>query len=164
MVISIVYALLFDQGIFFIFCRIGIFWLRQRIVEGVQQNRYKRGDNVEMMTATSGPCAETITLDRQMFPTAIINVTQTSTSGYDCWWNVESPPNTDIIIEFRVFRLEAYNELFIYDSVERLLLIIDAVDQLDLSLNPVISDSFASLGIPTLSIIIGLLSFNRSAF
>ena len=100
-----------------------------------------------MITATpgpGGPCAETITLDRQMFPTAIINVTQTSTSGYDCWWNVESPPNTHIIIEFRVFRLEANNKLFIYDSVERLLLRIYAVEQLDLSLNPVISDSFAT--------------------
>ena len=118
--------------------------LGKRIADEIRHNQYMERVKLDVVSATTTPCAQTINLN-QTYPTSTINVTHANTNGSTCWWAVESPPNTQIIIEFSVFRLEAYNELFIYDSTERLLLSVDADNHMNLSLNPVISDSYAHL-------------------
>ena len=61
-----------------------------------------------------------------------------------CTWNISSPPDTQIIIEFLDFRLND-NDMNIYDSKERRLLYVPYYYLTSLNPNPVISDSRAHI-------------------
>ena len=59
-----------------------------------------------------------------------------------CTWDISSPPDTQIVIEFLDFRLND-NDMNIYDSKERRLLYVQNYYLMSLNPNPVISDSQA---------------------
>ena len=93
------------------------------------------------------PCGETIILD-QTVPVSKVKLENPDHSP--CLLYFKSPSDTKITIEFRVFRLASYDGLCIYDSTGSLLLSIFADgDYKDLSLNPVISDSYARMELYT---------------
>ena len=93
------------------------------------------------MTTTQTPRAETF--DMPDLGTAIMSLTHKDTNARA--FNIQNLENTTMIIEFRSFRLDSNDELYIYDSKDRLLAsILSGREQVYISLlNLVISDSKA---------------------
>ena len=103
---------------------------------------------LDQITPTPNPCGGTIILD-QTSPVVIFNSTYQNSGGSSCFWYIQSPSNTHIIIEFHVFSF-AYDDIYSYDSRGRRLLYMQtsgSIRTMSMSydLNPVISDSYARL-------------------
>ena len=99
-----------------------------------------RAEGEDFNSQSVSQCDGVVNLN-ETYPNAIINMTNIDQVTY-CRWNISSPPDTQIIIEFLDFRLND-NDMNIYDSKERRLLYVPYYYLMSLNPNPVISDSRA---------------------
>ena len=101
---------------------------------------FSHADGEDLNSQSVSQCDGVVNLN-ETYPRVIINMTDIEQATY-CTWNISSPPDTQIIIEFLDFHLNA-NDMTIYDSKERSLLDFSYNYLTSLNPNPVISDSRA---------------------